>query len=359
MTTQHYHHPSLESKLKEACESIRNHEKIGAEEYATRLLPRPHGDHMDMYMEGFHHEYQLQLDSVNTELQFKSICQQVSEQEKKAQKQKQDLRNKLSEAKQKQVDLDEELKKTPVPPNAKGQRKARIASFIVCLFEGIFSIPVFESWGMNFLVSTILGFLLAGVLAAFAEIFPRILAIGKTVWQRRLIVLSLFIVTLTLFTFLAFIRADFLNSGDAKQLGLHYSPWPFVCISEFLLITAVALCYFFHLTLEQRNAIQKHQVLKTEIEAIQKEISEFEEAVRSVDEDTRVLKNQCGSMLVFGSMMEEMVINHALGSYAMFKKTNLMHREDNHKPDCFDEPYPFSFSTNFNSIKKLQHENNN
>lgn len=351
--TNHYQNFSLEQELTLACENLTQHVKLDAEDMASRGLPNLAGDHIAPYYENHHYNYQNLIDKINAEMQFTSTCQHVHDQKENAKQEYLRNQNKLSEAKEKHMHLEAKLKRTAVPKDTLlRKRKTLLASAIICLFEGLFSIPFFESLGMNLVSSAVSGLLFAGVLAGFAKVFPRILTIGKTIWQRRLIILIAFLATMTLFTYLGDIRADYLNA-NLKDLGLQYTAWPFACISELLLITAVAICYFYRVTDEEKEALKNYNKLKSETEASRQEVQKLEQVLVDIGEKIREVHTHNVSWLVFGAMMEDKIIHHAQNSYALFKKHILLQRTNVGRPDCLDEQYPFSFTTHFHTVKQI------
>jgi hypothetical protein len=353
----------LEALLHTAFEANREHIKINAQAFALKNMPKIVGDRMGAYFEEDHQRYQHPVDEVNKELQFKATCQQVADHARATEEQQRNLDNKYSAAKEKQIAIDAKFKKTPYPKGQTRQTLAWVAIGIIALFEGILSMPVYERWGYNFIESVLMGLLFAGVLAILAHTFLKIVFLGRTLWQQRVIAFSLLFFLTLLFKYMADVRADYLsgvvNANTTDALNQHFSPWPFVCISLLLFIAAVAVNYFVMPTKKERGDLLDYEKALQAKQDIEAKIAQIEADKAKVHQEHNALKASSASILEYGSMLEESIMTHARSGYALWKKHNMMHRTDNTKPDCFDQPYPFSFITNFHTIKQMNHEINN
>jgi cell division protein FtsB len=358
-----YQNPALEAYLKSSFAEINGNAKIDAERLASKNLPRPSADRMPSYVEESHLSHQALMDKVNAEVQFKTTCGEVAEKQKSCDQKTHELRNKLAAAKEKKVQVDSKCKNVSYPVYLLRLILAELAIILISLFEGILSIPVYEIWGFNLVESILMGGLFATVLAIFAQTFLDIVNLGKTVWQRRLIAFGLLSLLTGMFTYMAIARADYLsslaNANAVDSLNIHFSPLPFIFTSILLFIVAVAVHHFYMPTQEQKDAIREYKRLQKEKKAIDGEIEKIDADIKTEEKENSDLRTTNASMLVYGSMLEEMIKNNAKSCYALWKKHNLMHRPDHSKPDCFNEPYPFTFNTNFHSVNDNNHEKNN
>jgi len=362
METQHtrYHNDAIETLRKSSFDEISGKAKIDAERLASNNLPRQSGDRMPSYVEEPHLGYQALMDKVNAEVQFKTTCGEVAEKQKFCDRRTHDLQNKLAEAKEKKVQMDTKRKKVSYPVYLIRLILAHLSIMLISLFEGMLSVPVYEIWGFNLVEAILMGSLFATVLAIFAHTFLSIVSLGKTIWQRRLIALGLLSLLTAMFTYMAITRAEYLsslaNANAVDSLNIHFSPLPFIFTSILLFLVAVAVHHFYMPTQEQKDAMCAYMQLNKERKAIDAEITIIEANIETLQQENSDLRNTNASMLVYGSMLEELIMNNAKRCYALWKKHNLMHRPDHCKPDCFNEPYPFTFNTNFHSINNSNHE---
>ena len=358
-----YQNPAIEAFLKSSFGEINGNAKIDAERLASKNLPRPSGDRMPSYVEEPHLSHQALMDKVNADLQFKTICGEVAEKQKSCDQKTHDLRNKSAAAKERKVQTDSSCKNAPYPSYLKHLILAQLAIGIICLFEGILSIPVYQIWGFNLVEAILMGGLFAAVLAIFAQTFLDIVNLGKTIWQRRLIAFGLLSLLTAMFTYMAIARAEYLsslaNANAVDSLNIHFSPLPFIFTSILLFIVAVAVHHFYMPTQEQKEAIREYKRLQKEKKGIDAEIAKIDADIKAEEKENSDLRTTNASMLVYGSMLEELIMNNAKSCYALWKKHNLMHRPDHCKPDCFNESYPFTFNTNFHSINNNNHEKDN
>lgn len=354
---------ALATLLQAAFEINREHIKINAQSFAFKNMPRTYGDRVGAYFEEDHHRYQHLMDEVNKELQIKTTCQQVADHSRMTEARQRDLNNKHSAAKEKQIATDAKFKKTSHPKGRIRQMLACAAVIITSLTEGILTTPIYERWAYSSIESVFMGLLFAGVLAIFAHAFLKIVFLGKTLWQRRLIAFSLVLLLAVLFKYMADVRADYLtgvvNASSADALNQHFSAWPFVCISLLLFITSVAINHFVMPTKKEKDDLKDYQRICQAKKDIDAEIAQIEADKAKVTGENNALKASSASILEYGSMLEASIITHARSGYGLWKKHNLMHRPDNIRPDCFDQDYPFAFNTNFHAITQMNHEIDN
>jgi len=343
-----YQNPTLEATQKSSCDEINEHAKHDAERTGAKNLPHVLGDHMSSYIEGPHLSHQGEIDKVDAELQIQITLAEVSEKQEATEHQTRDLQNKMANARGKDVQIESKRKNTSFPAYLKQLIFAELGIGITCSFDGVMSINIWGTWGFSLIESIFMGALFAGVLTMFAQTFLRLINLGKTIWKRRLIALGLSTLLITLFIYMAISRAEYLSAAmNANAINIHFSPLPFIFTSILLFIIAVAIHYFYMPTVEQAEAIREYLRLRKEKRAINAEIARIDAAITIVQQENSDLRSLNASILVFGATSEKRIINNAYTCYALWKKHNLMHRPDNRKPDCFDEPYPFTFKTNF------------
>ena len=353
-----YKDEAFEKWLTSSLESLKEKVKItSSTSYATRNLPELLGDHMSTYWEEFHFAFQTLINEVNTKLQFKTTVNETLQSNQQAQKDANEHNNDLAKEQKKEAELIEKAKSNK-PANRYIRWIIGICVAAICLFEGILAIPVFEKWGLNLAESIVLSLLFAGVLAIFAHLVPRIIRFGKTIWQRRLIALGLFIFSIILFKYMADERVEYINRSTHCVDCTPISPYPFVIASTLLLVVAVAISYFYTPSAEELMKMKEYKETTKDLKDTQDKINGIKNKAKTNESNQAEFVNSSGSILVFGDSLEQMIINHAYQCYSLFKTTNLVHRTDGSKPSCFLDEYPFKFTTYFHSINTLLNENN-
>lgn len=356
-TSNNYQNPKLEKDVSNGLEDLTEKVKIITEQMASQNLPLVHGDSMQSHFEEFQHEYQHLIDTVNKELQFQTTSQQVQQSKLLSGKEIQTSENKLAEARTKQLVANTRLKNTPCLMHPKRALIVTIIIGLVCLGEGLFTIPVFEAWQFNFIESFIAALGLAGILTVFAHIIPRLIALGKTIWQKRLIALVILIFVLSLFIFLSIARSNYIKSvGEANGVHLEVSMWPFIFGSMLFLVVSIGIYYFYMPTKEEKQSLKEYAEAKKHKRACDKEVARIERDIIQTGQKHTTIIISGTSEFYFGQSLEHMIINSANKAYSLYKRYNLIYRKDGLRPDCFDQPYPFIFITYFNFPNQTTHE---
>jgi len=357
-----YHMPDLEANVEQKLEENRKHDGNDGQNSGVNDQPPLINRKIQPFFEENHLRYQALIDKVNEELQFKATVHEVVEDKKATEKKLQVVHNQLSDAKEKHIALDVAFKCKTLPFSKFRILFISVATCIIFLFEGILALPIFETWGYGLIVAFLMCILFAGVLLFFSYVFEKIVQKGRTLRQQRLIFFILLLLLSLLFFYMGNQRAEYLNkqvtADSTGTINIHFSPWPFTLTSLLLFVIAVALHHFFFPSRGQRDAMREYLKLEQEKkanEALQNSLIQEKADIERANED---LRQQNASILEYGSMLETRIITNAHGGYAYFKKQNLMHRPDRGRPISFDDPnYPFTFNTNFHTIKQLNHEN--
>jgi len=356
-TKTRFHNLELDARLAQAFEENRQRIIVNAENYAARNQPPSLNRNLKAYFEEDHLRYQSLVDKVNAELQFKTSCHEVVEHQKVTENRLRTVNNELTTEKEEQIAIDAKLKNQRSPFSMLRIFFVWMATALVCLFDGILAIPVFEeAWGYSWIESVVCGLLFAFALAIISHCFEWIVLFGKTLWQRRFIAFSLLSLLLLLFYFMASHRVANLEKqiADNSLVVIHLSPWPFTLLSLLLFLVALTLNHKYYPTREQRAAMREYQMLTKEKQKNEAEQDRLKKEKAAIEKDHNEVKQRNASILEYGCMLEELIVSHAYGGFALWKKQNMMHRPDNGRPISFDEPnYPFVFNTNFHSIKNL------
>jgi hypothetical protein len=353
-----YHKPALDAYVEEELKEIDQRLVINAQNYAARNKPPLLNKQINAYFHEDHMRYQSVIDAVGRELQFKAVCNEVVEHEKLTEGQLHTLHNKLATAREKQIGAGAKLESRKPPFNKSRQLLAWAAVATIALFEGMLSLPVFQTWGYSLAEAVCISILFAGMLAILAHLFKRIVLLGRTIWQQRAIAVTLLLLLTVLFGYMSQTRAEYLSrqmaANSADTVNMHFSSIPFVLTSILLFIVAVAVCHFFMPSREERAALKAYKIEEQKRRADEEAIQQLEQAIEATKHENAELRKVNASILEYGCMLEQLIVSRAHGGFALWKRHNMMHRPDNGRPICFDDPdYPFAFITNFHSLKLL------
>ena len=344
-----YTNPALEALLSATFGMVQEKAKASGETLAFKNLPPQNGDHMDFFEE-YHEQHQSLIHTVNTELNFETTRYNAVQGKENAEKDIQALHAKKSKAADKLIECESRVKNIHPSPRT---RKTFlmwlwIAIGVLCLAEGIFTIPILQIFGLNFLEALILGIIFGGVLSIYAHSIPWLVSLGKTVWQRRAIIAGLFVLTFAFFFFLGSMRANYLmDSMKTDGATVNFSAWPFALASILLLLTAMTLPILYYPSDEEKRVRLQYEEAIKEKEVWDKEIARIESEITGLGAKKDTLLVSSAAIIEYGQSLEHRIISHAKLCFSLFKKHNLMHRTDGIKPDCFRE-YPFAFTTYFN-----------
>jgi len=358
MTTQirRFSDPEAEKKLMSAFSQERELVKQDSGKMAKRHLPTLSGDSMGSYYEDHHMHYQSLLDEVNKRFQMETTVNEGVQSKNATSKKVLALQAEISDAEQELIKIEEELKKRPEPTSPNRHKWIMTIIIILCLFDGMFSIPIFESLGYSKVESWGIGIFFGLILAVFSHMFPKIVNLGKNKIQRILITLGLSALSIELFSFMSFSRVKYLEAlAQSQGISVSYSPIPFILTSILLLGTSVFLSFFYFPTKMELQAIKEYLKLKAEKKRLEDEIFTKNKEIESIEDIHDDCINDKGSLIVYARQLENMIIREAIGSFILYKKNNLMNRADG-KPDCYDQLYPFEFQTYFNVPKLLSNE---
>lgn len=323
---------------------------------AKRHLPSLSGDSFGSYYEDHHMHYQSLLDGVNKVYQMETTVNEGIQSKNATSKKVLAIQAEISDAEEELININEDLKNRKEPSSPNKHKWIMAIIILLCLFDGLFSIPIFESFGYSKVEAWIAGIFFGLILAVFSHMFPKIVGLGKNKIQRILITLGLSSLSIGLFSFMSLSRVKYLETMSQSQgISVSYSPIPFILTSVLLLGTSIFLSYFYYPNKEELQAIKDYFKLNAEKQRLEDLITAKNKEIESLEAIYDDCINDKGSLIVYAKQLENMIISEAISSYILYKKNNLMNRADG-KPDCYDQLYPFEFQTYFNAPKLLSNE---
>lgn len=353
---------ALEAMAAQQHLEIQQEIKINAKSFGQQNLPKPVADSLSTYFEEHHLRYQIIIDEANKNASFQSTCHKVVTEQKNSEEKIKNERNDIEDLERQKIILERQLKALPEGPSR--LRIIVVLAILICIsmFEGILAIPTFETLGLNLLESIVAGILFAVIIASIAHMASRIIDLNISLrWKKILAVLTMVLMSL-LFYYMAKTRADYLTANAIDSEGNQLfviNPVLIFFLSLALFVTALGLCSLYFPNKEQREVMRTKALLLKQQKTLSNELQNKKSKIVKINEDFIALKEECGSTLSNGCMLEEIVMHNAKIGFTLWKRENLKVRQDNLRPQCFDSIYPFQFTTYFHSIKSLGNENNN
>lgn len=346
VTRKRFKDEALEGKINAVLDDTLALVRLSGGRFGRNNLPLLTGDSMKSYFEPFLFEYQGLIDQVNVKLQSQLTCFEVTEQEKLADGKINNLERKLEDAEQEHASISGKVGRIQKPAGYNAIFRARLCMLIVAGFDIALNSQYFQMLGYSYIESVAVGTFFAGALVIFAHFVPRIVRMGKSPVQQRVIAGGIFLFITAVFTYLAGLRTEYANATG----GTNYSPWFFVLLSMFLFATAVFTYVFLMPTKADRADIERYELLTAKERAADERKSSIDSqlnAARIAKSDFRL---ESGSIMLYGWMMEKRIISEAKKAFAVLKAEMLRFRTDHARPDCLDADFPFVLTRYFDQI---------
>jgi len=339
-----------------ACHEIQQQAELDAKTLAWRNLPMVHGDSFAPYLEGVHHQYQHLIESVNRRYNVNGIRMEATKATDNAHQETIALQNKIGEQhKYKNAKENELASHTPAARTKIGHKVLLLSIMAgICIIDSLFNRQSYEYvTGSSYLVSWAIVLVMGGVFAIAAHFFRVAINLGRSVWAKVAVGVCIFGFAFFCFWELALLRVETLTrDAQAEGISVHLDPTMIAVISCFIFLVAVAISYFGFPTREEMETRHKHDKITDEIKSIDTEILGLNDQILAVEKHKNEVHNDCANRLTAGQTEEAQIMAHARSCFSICKRINLMHRKDSQRPDCFDEAYPYDFTTNF-QIKNL------
>ncbi len=208
-----------------------------------------------------------------------------------------------------------------------------ILTAIILCGEVLFNTKSFQVTGESLLFALLLSICISFAVYLLSHAVPLLYKWVKSIWQKRIVIVSSLVLVTALFTALAIFRSSYLEAHE-----IHIKPVYFVVINLFFFIVSTLVSFFVLPTWEEirENAsklkiYQAIQKRKEEIKDRKNQKAQLKDEVRDkTKERLRIL------------YLAQYVINRIEKMYqeaiAAFKSTNMNFREDRKSPSCFNNP---------------------
>lgn len=343
-TRKRFRNADHEASVQTKCDNLLSGIKLKGEEYGRNGLPLLKGDSMKLYFAPFFYEYQAMLDSNNTEHQCEVTCFEACESDQLADRGISNLEHELADTEHELIPVESELKNTPMPRKRSSAAIGRVCMVVVGCLDTLLNTHYFEMLGFDYLTSFGIGVSFAAVLLIFSHFVPRVIKLGSTQLQRRLIAGGIALFMGMLFWHLAALRAAFANAAT----GSHQSPVFFTAFSLFLFSVAVCI-YLFQMPSEKdREAIERYNTLLARSKSLNGAIESIGKRLATARATKSEFRVDNSSIILLGGMLEKQIITNAHRGFAELKAAMLRFR--NERPECLDNEFPFMFHRYFTQI---------
>jgi len=352
----HYFDPRLEEEIKQELQQFHHEVALDGENHGRRGLPTVSEPDVKSYYHGHHISTQKMINTVGMATPKAALIAEVQEDEKQRDSKIQAIENKLHKVKQQLHDAGKKLANLKPAFSKTRLWLSWLAMCLPMLADAIISIPVWETWGFNFIEAAVISLIFAGALVTLAHYFERIVCfLGKTLWQRRIITILLLLLVVSAFYYMADARAEYRTSQLAAQgILVHFKPIPFALVTTIIFIIALTISKFAFPSRVQREQMEEYTRMKAEHQVLLDDEQKLEHEKADIIQKHEQLKQTNLSILLRAAALEEMIITHAHHGFTEWKRANTMHRPDRLRPNAFnDDQYPFAFNTNFSDIKRL------
>jgi hypothetical protein len=258
------------------------------------------------------------------------------------------------------VDLELELQNTKAPYNRIRVIMAVMAMVLISLFEGLWTMPIWESIiGLGYRESLISSLLFAVVIGTFCHLTAEGIDRIMRKINKRLSLASVFALCFILFWHLGEMRAELLSQRSTELHGLEsqldLSALPFAILSTLLIFIGISMSYFYLPNKAERNQMDSYR-------ALVKHVIELRDQKVEVSERIQKEKRKISYELLSkyeryeqGVLLEKYLINQSHLLLSIYQKKNLAFRKDGVIPLSFSKAYPFQFTTYY---KDEDNENN-
>ena len=223
-------------------------------------------------------------------------------------------------------------------------RRLRIFNLFVILLDVVISSSAFQSIGYSMIVSSAIGFGVGIAVYLLSDHLPEIVEKGRTIAQRWLIGISMYVGLTAVFYVIGSFRSQGFSSGSVTQT----SPWYFVCLNLFFYTVASVVALLNKPNKTEKKQLDNWHTLIEEIQTLQKNKKGIEAQITKLHKDFNDKKDIHEKAYRYASDLEILVNSMYQDSIHTYITTNIQNRSDAIIPDCFSEQAPsltFYFNT--------------
>ncbi len=352
ITVFRYKMEDLENKLTQEHETIKNEIAIPLGKDLGNMNPsKPEVDcEKDVYSGVISGTYSKMMMTAKKELQSEIESHHIIADKQEADGKLQELEKELEKKETDYRLKKRELEKCDNTLKKKAQRYkwTRLILMFLILVDTLISGVALQAMGYPLITSYIIGLAIGIGIFFTAEHLPEIISKGKTLWQKRLIAVSVFTVLFVVFYVLGIFRTTTFNGNDVFEDGA--GPLYFACLNLFFTAVATLVFYFTGLSRSEKKiwdtyriAEEEAKTLKGEVDAIKIQIAD----VRKEQKESELARKQ---IQIYAHDIQELIQRLYEESQKTFYSTNCIHRSDGKVPKFFGDEIPQlpSFYKGFN-----------
>lgn len=319
-------------------------------------IPKPIGDSYSLHFSVFHSKIQNLIDIVATNLQPRTAIASVIEHEQIIKGEIINKNRAISDKQRESIKLKSAIKEHSALGTYSKILIIYAITILIGLAEAFFALPIFESFGYSRGEAIIISLLYGLILTVYSHYVIRIINLGKTKIQRRIIATCLAVFTIGLFSYLATSRVLYIaETAKASGFTLILSPLPFILMATLILGIAVAVVFFAMPSQEEKAKIKAQRDLILKDKALGNEIKKESTEIEEKNQLHASLRFEQGSKIEYGYSLEIMLTHKAEYLFNLYKIENQKHR--NTPCDCINEPYTLKFKYYFTDIINKQNNN--
>lgn len=349
-----YLNTEFETMLDKELGIIKEKYSADAQHLVSNNLPAS-GEAFSMYWAEHHSKFENLITVINQHLKSDALLYQVRQIAEAASAEKQDLQNRRKEV----LDtLADHCREQPTQPDFSPARLAGIKTTVaaIAMFEALYTGPVFMQIGLSWIEAAVASSLLAVALTAYYHNAPLVIERASNSRQKRIVFICIWLLPVIFFYFIGTGRADYLTqvSQEDGGEGIIYSPWLFITTSIIMSITALMLALF-QPDKEAGNQYKRYKTWKRKKTELEIQLGDIEKHIKAADTNTRANALAAADTYESGHILEQRVITSARSGFEDFKKRIVTRRGIAGGPSM-QEPYPFTFNTNFDYKSSKSHE---
>lgn len=342
ITVFRYKMADLEQQLLKQHETIKNEIAIPLGKDLGNMQPsKPEANcEKDVYTGVINGAYSKMMMTAKKELQSEieshHILADKEEADRKLQELETELEKKETDYRLKKRELekcDNTLKK-----KAARYKWTRLILFFLVLVDTLISGTALQAMGYPLITSYILGLAIGVGIFFVAEHLPEIISKGKTLWQKRLIALTVFGVLFVVFYVLGIFRTTTFRGNEVFGNGA--GPFYFACLNLFFTAVATLVVYFAGLSRAEKKIWDKYRIAEDEANALKKEVGAIKERIAEVRKQQKESELARKQIQIYAHDIQELIQRLYEESQKTFYSTNCIHRSDGRTPKFFEYPIP-------------------
>ena len=342
ITVFRYKMEDLENKLTQEHETIKKEIAIPLGKDLGNMNPcKPEANcEKDVYSGIINGAYSKMMMSAKKELQSEIESYHILADKEEADKKLKDL---ASELEKKETDFrlkKRELEKcdNTLKKKAKRYKWIRFVLMFLVLVDTLISGTALQAMGYPLITSYVIGLAIGIGIFFTAEYLHEIIAWGKTLWQKRAIAITVFVVLFILFYVLGIFRTTTFRNNEVFGEGA--GPFYFACLNLFFTGVASLVVTFAGLSKTEKKIWDKYCIAEEETKELQKEVETLKTQITQVRKQQKESELARKQIQIYAHDIQELVQRLYEDSQKTFFSTNCIHRSDGKVPKFFEQPIP-------------------